>query len=1720
MAKGKRPVAGGGGSSRAASAGANGDRRDDPTHAVKVEMSARAEERVRRALEGVSLDAVVAAALPELTETKLRRAYDGLLARGFAASDVEDALTFVASVPTDPDATADKTKAGADAVEIEALDWLCFTLPTEKLPRRYQGSARSAAAAPGSAAATVEVVRRADADDAWEEVSDAEDEESAAAAAAAEAAARAAAEAAAAAEARAEADAARRRAEAEESARLNREWIMRQYDGSDGSESNTDADTGSDHDSLEDFGLPPEEIERRAVARRRKRAFDTDPGAHIAVMRAERDTARADAAAAKAARDKQRQRAAGDALKKIADELNLYGLTQEDLDPPPPPSSEDEGLVFSHENDARGETTADRRTEDTETSSHGSNPAATRSIANDAVCAAAADAEDDSDDGFDLNLFDGDEDAEALMGAPREPDALDPFELVVAPLFPPSQIAAPAANAPKEGKKGKPPKPSAARRTPSVQTQPPKALLQMLCRREGWIAPRYEKVTEAANASIGAVSRGAAYAAVVERNPAAGARKHVGGGAAARAAAFATVTARWPEHDVPPEGFSSVSDAQNAAACRALFDVLASASSAGSVSGRGLPSDPNDTKAQKENAVDTRGLTLRIAFAPEELDASFLAAWRRWAEDAHRAEFAARKGEDDGEGSLKKSGPDARDAFAAALMAERKRRRDEAKRRSSSCVGIECDENDNTKAREKELDFDSWERLPGIDTPEGLGVSRSSRSLDETSDARLGSDAEDAKDEKAKDDARLLRDALLKREEETWRAMWSFRVTLPVFALRETLLKALHDGDSDAAVVCGETGSGKTTQVPQYLLDDAIDRGEGSSCRVVCTQPRRVAALTVAERVSAERCEPRGVGGAGSLVGHHVRLDAKVTKDTRLTFMTAGILLRKMHGDPLLRDVSHVVLDEIHERSLDGDFLLALLRDVPRRRRALGLKPLKLVVMSATLDAQLFCAYLGNCAAISAPGRTHPVTTIHLERIHDMLSYALDEDSRCCRKPLGVSRGEDALNAMSERDRVAAMDAWGADTAETWRGDENPEYDPEYYATLDAPVSSLTRRNLSRLDESVVDYDLIEALLAHIDATEPRDGAFLVFLPGIGEVTRLIERLEGNPRFAPRKKQHVICPLHSALSPAEQRVAFKVFDKTKRKIVVATNVAETSVTIPDVVVVVDSGRVKERQWDPRRNMASLEEGWVSRASARQRAGRAGRVRPGKCYAMFTSLRFTKQMRSHQVPEMHRVPLTEVVLQIKKLGVGDDKKNDGAAAFGAGDAAAFLAKALEPPAPAAVASAIATLREIGALSSRSSVVDHDGEEGIDGGGSLTPLGHHLASLPVDCRVAKMLVYGALLSCVSPTLTVAACLSYKSPFSEALLRGPNGGSGSDIYAARHALAKPNAGGLAAGEQSDHLVYAEAYRRWAAAVSEAERSGGERAARDVGKRHALKHGLSLETLRHIAEMRGQYAALLRDAGFLQDSGSERSEKEKGPSERHDKRQTKERFNAKAPFGWADDPRAPWNAEATSAPVAKAVLAAGLYANVAALEEEASSNDAKSADKIQSKTFSGSDLARWRDAKGGIGVHASSVNAKLARRGAAGLGASIRYPSHPFLTFHEKVKTHRVFARDCTVVAPAALLLFGGEVEVKHESGRVCLDGWLWLRASAQTAAVFRRARAALDAALAARVKEASFKEARRAKTKTHLRDDKKPAARENDDGGRQVVLAVRALLNDKTV
>ena len=1583
----QKPRGRGGGGGRG---GVGGEGKEDAPAAVKVELSAMAEAKARKALRDLAVATPVAsrrwdaafarAVLADVTEAKLRRAYDDLLARGFAASDVEDALTAVvdelgsarahASAVSDPETTRFVSASAA-------LDWLCFHLPTERLPRRYQGAARVAADATGADAEALEVFRAEDRgvadagdDDASASRGDEADAEARRRAREADAEARRAREAA------AEADRRERlRSEAESAARANREWIMRQYEEGSGSGSASDegSSEGSSHDSLEDFGLDPEEVARRARVRRRARAYATDPAAHVAVMRAERDAARGEASRAKAARDKKAQRAAGDALKRVLDEAAAYGLRPEDLDAPPREEDEDEDEE-QEEEEGKGEASMG--------ASAGVSGGLEASVANLAIdegppqaSSSSSSSSSSDEEGFGVDLFDLGDDAEtaAILGDGTRTHP-EPVAIREAPLFPPGTIE----DATRAGRKEK-----GGLKSSSVQKTPPKALLQMLCRREGWIAPRYEKDASAVASRDGERSGagGAEYSVVVERSG--GGRKIVGG-ADKRAAAASTVrassrAAAASEEEAGTEGvraWASVNEAQCAAAARALFETV----------------------GVEEGKGGDYSFTM-----PSELPDEYRRAWRRWAEaEAARRERLRADGA---------AGESARDAFARRALESVRERAAGASEAS-----------------------EPRERRGPADEDEDASMTPSPRAP-----ARSSSEAEARRKRAARVSAELQASEAAKRKEgdAAWAKMRAFRETLPVAKLRASLIAALDA--HDACVVCGETGSGKTTQVPQYLLDDAIDRGAGSSCRIVCTQPRRVAALTVAERVAAERCERRGVGARGSLVGHHVRLDAAVCEDTRLTFMTAGILLRKMHGDAMLEDVSHVVLDEIHERSLDGDFLLALLKTLPERRRRAGAPPLKLVVMSATLDAELFRGYLRDCPVVSAPGRTHPVVTRYLEEIHDELGYGLDEDSRCCRRPLGGDgRGAAELTSAMRRDRKAlVLDQWGVD-ASAYRGDENPEYEAEWFEDC----TPLTRRNLSRLDESVIDYDLIEALLVRVDETEG-DGAVLIFLPGVGEVSSLIDRLRANPAFAPRLDKHRVLPLHSALSPQEQRECFKVPPRGVRKIVVATNVAETSVTIEDVVVVIDSGRVKERQWDPRKKMASLEEAFVSKAAARQRAGRAGRVRPGTCYALFTRRRATVSMRAHQVPELRRVPLTEVALQIKKLSPN-----------GAGSVAGFLARALEPPNPEAVAAAVATLREIGAVEG-----SEEEEEEAGGGfaadpgglfasgsisapgpapsppggcdsGRLTPLGHHLAALPVDCRVAKMLVYGAMLSCLSPTLTIAACLSYKSPFLDARSRGGERGEAS-----KRRLSLPASGGLEGGEQSDHLAVADAYDRWAKAVKAegGDVSASSSSSRGAHARCAAKLGLCPETLKHVAEMRAQYASLLADIGFLDDDAADAS-----PGSRARRRSR----GGGDPLGWADAPEAAWNADAASPRVVKAVLCAGLYANVAALGGE----------------------GKWRDVAGEVAPHPSSV------LGSGGGGSA---PRAPFLAFHEKVKTSRVFVRDATVLPPEALLLFGGRMDVRHETQRVCLDGWLWLRASAQTAVLFKKLRAALDDALDAKIR-----------------------------------------------
>ena len=267
------------------------------------------------------------------------------------------------------------------------------------------------------------------------------------------------------------------------------------------------------------------------------------------------------------------------------------------------------------------------------------------------------------------------------------------------------------------------------------------------------------------------------------------------------------------------------------------------------------------------------------------------------------------------------------------------------------------------------------------------------------------------------------------------------------------------------------------------------------------------------------------------------------------------------------------------------------------------------------------------------------------------------------------------------------------------------------------------------MDEDSVNIDAIAALVEHLDRTRD-DGAILVFMPGMREIGALHNALTSDRANASRLR---VLPLHSSLAPADQR---RVFDRPPpgcRKVVIATNIAETSITIDDIVFVVDSGRVKENRYDALNRLPQLVDAFISTAIRRQRRGRAGRVRPGEAFFMYPRAT-AEAMAPFQPPEMLRVPLHELCLQIKLLNLGEIE--------------GFLAKALEPPAPDRVREGVATLAELQAL---------------DKAEILTPLGHHLATLPVDVRVGKMLLFACMLRCLHPVLVIAAGLSLRSPSS---------------------------------------------------------------------------------------------------------------------------------------------------------------------------------------------------------------------------------------------------------------------------------------------------------------------------------------------------------------------
>ncbi|KAF1887143.1 hypothetical protein Lal_00040740 [Lupinus albus] len=828
-----------------------------------------------------------------------------------------------------------------------------------------------------------------------------------------------------------------------------------------------------------------------------------------------------------------------------------------------------------------------------------------------------------------------------------------------------------------------------------------------------------------------------------------------------------------------------------------------------------------------------------------------------------------------------------------------------------------------------------------------------------------------------------------KMRTQRYQDMLKIRARLPIAALKGDILQLLKE--YDVLVVCGETGSGKTTQVPQFILDDMIESGCGGHCNIVCTQPRRIAAISVAERVADERCEP-SPGSDGSVIGYQVRLDSARNEKTRLLFCTTGILLRKLMGNQSLTGITHIIVDEVHERSLLGDFLIIVLKNLIEKQSFESCTKLKVIVMSATVDSSLFSRYFGHCPVVTAEGRTHPVTTHFLEDIYDQINYRLASDSPASLANDTFPKEQRGTVTNSRGKKSLALSAWG-DESMLSEENINPHFVTSYYQSY----SEQARKNLKRLNEDVIDYDLLEDLICFIDDT-CGEGAILVFLPGVSEINLLHDKLAASYQFGGPSSEWVI-PLHSSVPSSEQKRVFLRPPGNIRKVVIATNIAETSITIDDVIYVIDCGKHKESRYNPQKKLSSMVEDWISQANARQRRGRAGRVKPGICFCLYTRHRFERLMRPYQVPEMLRMPLVELCLQIKLLSLGYIKP--------------FLSEAIDPPKVEAMSSAISLLYEVGAL---------EGDE------TLTPLGHHLAKLPVDVLIGKMMLYGAIFGCLSPILSVSAFLSYKSPFVYPKDERQN------VERAKLTLLNDKLDGPGDANdidrQSDHLLMMIAYKRWEKILTEK----GAKAAQQF----CNSFFLSSSVMFMIREMRVQFGTLLADIGLITLSKDYQMDK-------------KQIGNLDS---WLSDASQPFNKYAHHSSILKAILCAGLYPNVAAGEQGIVAAALSGLHRSSNSANTGRTV--WFDGRREVHIHPSSIN------------NNSKAFQYPFLVFLEKVETNKVFLRDTSVISPYSILLFGGSINVQHQSGLIIIDGWLKLTAPAQIAVLFKELRLTLHSIL----------------------------------------------------
>ncbi|KAB1273752.1 putative ATP-dependent RNA helicase DHX34 [Camelus dromedarius] len=539
------------------------------------------------------------------------------------------------------------------------------------------------------------------------------------------------------------------------------------------------------------------------------------------------------------------------------------------------------------------------------------------------------------------------------------------------------------------------------------------------------------------------------------------------------------------------------------------------------------------------------------------------------------------------------------------------------------------------------------------------------------------------------------------------------RAALPIAQYGNRILQTLKE--HQVVVVAGDTGCGKSTQVPQYLLAAGFSH-------VACTQPRRIACISLAKRVGFE-----SLSQYGSQVGYQIRFESTRSAATKIVFLTVGLLLRQIQWEPSLPQYQVLIVDEVHERHLHNDFLLGVLR------RLLPTRPdLKVILMSATINISLFSSYFGSAPVVQVPGRLFPITVV---------------------------------------------------------------YQPQEVEPTTSKSEKLDPRPFLRVLEA-------------IDNKYPAEerGDLLVFLSGMAEISAVLEAAQ---TYASHTQRWVVLPLHSALSVADQDKVFDVAPPGVRKCILSTNIAETSVTIDGIRFVVDSGKVKEMSYDPQAKLQRLQEFWISQASAEQRKGRAGRTGPGVCFRLYAESDYDA-FAPYPVPEIRRVALDALVLQMKSMNVGDPR----------------TFPFIEPPPPSSLETAILYLQDQGAL---------------DSSEALTPIGSLLAQLPVDVVIGKMLILGSLFHLAEPVLTIAAALSVQSPFTRSAQSNP------ECAATRRPLES---------DQGDPFTLFNVFNAWVQVKSERNRNS---------RKWCRRRGIEEHRLYEMANLRRQFKELLEDHGLL---------------------------------------------------------------------------------------------------------------------------------------------------------------------------------------------------------------------------------------------------------------